>query len=151
MLSTTVNLIVGLEISHIPPTGQLQAIHLSLNLFQGGSTVTISYVEMTSASLSSSNMTSFVSHVENATCQVGYEGLSCERCSQGTLTLILSLSLLKTTLSKATYPIPMSIQTLLLNSLLRDIELSEQIGWQPFHRYPTLSTILVFLDLNIAF
>ena len=25
----------------------------------------------------------FASHVENATCLIGYEGLSCERCAKG--------------------------------------------------------------------
>ena len=89
MFSTTAILLVSLATSYDPSTGQLQAIHLRLNLFQSGSTVTISYVEMTSASFSSPNMASFVSHVENATCQIGYDGLSCDRCAQGMLTFIL--------------------------------------------------------------
>ena len=41
---------------------------------------------MTSSNFTSSTTSSYVSHVENATCQIGYEGLSCERCAKGLLT-----------------------------------------------------------------
>ena len=44
---------------------------------------------MATANITSSASVPTVDHVENATCLIGYEGLSCERCSKGKMIIKL--------------------------------------------------------------
>ncbi|XP_065067988.1 laminin subunit beta-2-like isoform X2 [Rhopilema esculentum] len=63
--------------------GQLSSIHIGVNYFQSGSVVTFRSIQMGTANSTRRGSSTFASHVENATCLIGYEGLSCERCAKG--------------------------------------------------------------------
>eukprot|EP00794_Sanderia_malayensis_P015665 gene15665-17245_t len=63
--------------------GQLTGIHIIATYSSSTTNITFKSISMESASLNATVSLQSVGHVENATCLIGYEGLSCEQCSKG--------------------------------------------------------------------